>query len=133
MKYLLDSHTLLWIAYDDHKISKNVINILNDAKNEFVISVVSVWEINIKFSLGKLLLKDKTPTHLFEGFDKYFKCDYLHLTLEDTLSFHKLKIFHHKDPFDRMMIWQALQNDLTFITDDVLIQKYKDIGLKVVW
>jgi len=53
--------------------------------------------------------------------------------LEDTLIFYKLKATHHKDPLDHTMIWQALQNNLTFITDDEQIHKYTDSKLKVNW
>jgi PIN domain nuclease of toxin-antitoxin system len=133
MKYLLYTHTLLWIAYNQQKLSKKVNTILLDKSNELFISVVSVWEVNIKFSKGNLILNDKTPKDLFDGFDTFFKCTYLDLHLEDALTFYKLKATHHKDPFDRMLIWQALQNNLTFITDDEQIHKYTDIGLKVIW
>ncbi|MBK9566503.1 MAG: type II toxin-antitoxin system VapC family toxin [Saprospiraceae bacterium] len=133
MRYLLDTHTLLWIAYDQHKLSKEVVAILQNTNNEFLISAVSVWEINIKFSIGKLTLKEQTPKDLFDGFTTFFRCSYLDLNLNDTLNFYKLKTFHHRDPFDRMMVWQAIQNNLTFITDDEQIHKYTDCGLKVVW
>jgi PIN domain nuclease of toxin-antitoxin system len=133
MKFLLDTHTLLWIAYNQQKLSKKVTTILLESQNEFFISVVSVWEINIKFSKGKLSLNDKTPKDLLDGFDAFFKCTYLDLNMKDTLTFYKLKEMHHKDPFDRMMIWQAIQNKFTFITDDENIHKYTDCGLKVIW
>ena len=133
MRYLLDTHPLLWIAYDQHKLSKEVVAILQNTNNEFLISAVSVWEINIKFSIGKLTLKEQTPKDLFDGFTTFFRCSYLDLNLNDTLNFYKLKTFHHRDPFDRMMVWQAIQNNLTFITDDEQIHKYTDCGLKVVW
>jgi PIN domain nuclease of toxin-antitoxin system len=133
MRYLLDTHTLLWIAYDQHKLSKEVVAVLQNTNNEFLISAVSVWEINIKFSIGKLTLKEQTPKDLFDGFTTFFRCSYLDLNLNDTLNFYKLKTFHHRDPFDRMMVWQAIQNNLTFITDDEQIHKYTDCGLKVVW
>jgi PIN domain nuclease of toxin-antitoxin system len=133
MKYLLDTHTLLWIAYNQHKLSNTVSDILKENKNEFFISTVSIWEINIKYMKGKLELKEKSPKDLFDGFDRYFSCTYLDLNLQDTISFYKLNATHHFDPFDRMLIWQAIQNNLTFITDDEHIHQYKDCGLKVIW
>jgi PIN domain nuclease of toxin-antitoxin system len=133
MRYLLDTHTLLWIAYNEQKISKKVNSILLDGSNELFISAVSVWEVNIKFSIGKLVLKEKTPKDLFDGFDSFFKCNYLDLNVKNALTLYKLKSFHHKDPFDRMLIWQAIQNNLTFITDDEKIHKYTDCGLNVMW
>jgi PIN domain nuclease of toxin-antitoxin system len=133
MRYLLDTHTLLWIAYNNQKLSRETVKILENKTHEFYISVVSIWEINIKFAAGKLYLNKKTPIDLFKGFDTYFECTYLNLNSEDTISFHKLTAFHHKDPFDRMMIWQAIQHQLIFITDDANIHKYQDCGLKVIW
>lgn len=109
---------MLWIAYNQQKLSKKVNTILLDRNNELFISVVSVWEVNIKYSKGNLTLNDKTPKDLFNGFDTFFKCSYLDLHLEDAINFYKLKEMYHKDPFDRMMIWQAIQNKLTFITND---------------
>ena len=132
MRYLIDTHMLLWIAYDQHKLSSHIKSILLDSKNEFFISAVSVWEINIKYSLGKLEIQHQSPEELFDGFNTYFKCSYLELTIRDTINFHKLTANHHKDPFDRMLIWQAIQNNLTIITDDEQIRKYKDCGLKVI-
>ncbi len=133
MKYLLDTHVLLWLAFHDERLSKKVKNILLDDVNEIFISVVSNWEISIKYSIGKLSLNNKTPSDFFQSVDTYFGPSYLQLNTLDTISFYKLQSFHHKDPFDRLMIWQAIQNNLTFITDDELIQKYTDCGLKVLW
>ncbi len=133
MKYLIDSHAILWIAFSEEKLSKNVKKILLDLDSEIYISAVSIWEINLKFSLGKLNLKGRTPSELFNGLDTFFNCEYLDLTKMDASTFFQLDTFHHRDPFDRIMIWQVLQNDLTFITDDEQIHKYTDCGLKVLW
>lgn len=133
MRYLLDTHTMLWIAFNQQKLSPRIQTILLDSQNDFFISVVSIWEINIKFSSGKLDLKDKTPADLIDGFNTYFKCSYLELNISDAINLYKLNATHHKDPFDRILIWQAIQNKLTIITDDEQIHKYKDCGLKVIW
>jgi PIN domain nuclease of toxin-antitoxin system len=133
MNYLIDTHTLLWLAFHEEKLSRKVKNILLDDLNEIYISVVSIWEINLKYSMGKLSLKGRTPEELFQSIDANFAPSYLQLTTLDTISFYKLQSYHHKDPFDRMIIWQAIHNNFVFITDDENIHKYTDIGLKVLW
>lgn len=68
MKYLLDTHVILWVAYNDQKISRKVADILLSRKNNIFISAVSFWEISIKFSSGKLNLNHHTPLFLYEGY-----------------------------------------------------------------
>jgi len=133
MKYLLDTHILLWIAYEEQKISKKVKGILASNENQIFISSVSLWEISLKYNSGKLDLKHYTPETLMEGFMLFFDYEPLDLKISDTLSFYQLNAVHHKDPFDRMLIWQALRYNLCLITDDEQIQKYKDVGLQVFW
>ncbi len=133
MKYLLDTHVILWLAYEDHKLSKAAKKILLDSKNEIFLSAVSLWEIGLKFQSGKLDLKGHNPELLKAGFDQYFDFEELDLNMEDALTIYQLDASIHKDPFDRMLIWQALSHGLTFITADENIQRYREIGLKVLW
>jgi len=133
MKYLLDTHIILWIAFNDNKLSRKTKDIFTDKANDIYISSISLWEISIKYFSGKLDLKDYTPETIMAGFDLYFDYQKLDLAFDDAMTFHQLQLAHHKDPFDRMLIWQALQHNLTLITDDENIRKYKDIGLKVIW
>lgn len=133
MKYLLDSHVILWLAYEDHKLSEVAKEILLDPKNEIFLSAVSFWEISLKFQSGKLDLKGHNPELLKAGFEQYFDFEELDLNMEDALTIYKLDASIHKDPFDRMLIWQALIHGLTFITADENIKLYREIGLKVLW
>lgn len=133
MKYLLDSHVILWLAYEDHKLSEVAKEILLDPKNEIFLSAVSFWEIGLKFQSGKLDLKGHNPELLKAGFDQYFDFEELDLNMEDSLTIYQLDASIHKDPFDRMLIWQALSHGLTFITADENIKRYREIGLKVLW
>lgn len=133
MKYLLDSHAILWLAYEDHKLSEVAKEILLDPKNEIFLSAVSFWEIGLKFQSGKLDLKGHNPELLKAGFDQYFDFEELDLNMEDALTIYQLDASIHKDPFDRMLIWQALSHGLTFITADENIKRYREIGLKVLW
>lgn len=131
MKYLLDTHVILRVAYNDQKISRKVADILLFRKNNIFISAVSFWEISIKFSAGKLNLKHHTPLSLYEGYKRYFRHQLLDLKMSDAVTYYNLTLTFHKDPFDRMLIWQALQNDLILITDDLNIGKYATEGLQV--
>lgn len=133
MKYLLDTHVILWIAFEEAKISKKVRDILLSEASKLFISAVSCWEISIKYHSGKLDLKNHTPETLKNGFDQFFEYQTLDLKLEDAVSLFKLEKVHHKDPFDRMLIWQALNNDFILVTEDENIKLYGDCGLKVIW
>ncbi|PZV85402.1 PIN domain nuclease of toxin-antitoxin system [Algoriphagus aquaeductus] len=133
MKYLLDTHVILWMAYEDHKLSSRARAILLEPKNEIYLSVVSFWEMSLKFQSGKLDLKGHNPEIVKAGFVQNFDFQELNLEMDDALTIYKLDSNIHKDPFDRMMIWQSLRHGLTFITADENINRYQEIGLKVVW
>lgn len=133
MRYLLDTHVILWLAYEPHKLSPRVKEILLHEENEIYLSAISFWEISLKFQSGKLDLRGHNPESLRAGFDQHFEFQELDLSLAEALTFYKLESMIHKDPFDRMLIWQALHHDLMVITDDENIKRYQEIGLKVVW
>lgn len=133
MKYLLDTHVLLWIAYEEHKISSKIKKILLSESSTFYLSAVSFWEISIKSSMGKLDLKSHSPETLYKGFEANFPCDFLPLSIEEAVTFFKLDKVHHKDPFDRMLVWQAIKNELIIISEDNSIKLYEDTGVKVLW
>jgi PIN domain nuclease of toxin-antitoxin system len=131
MKYLLDTHILIWLLTSQKSISTNVLEIIKNRANTIYVSSVSLWEISIKLSLGKLDIGEKTTT------DFVFECekmnfDLIDLTVKETATFYNLKNVHHKDPFDRILIWQAIKNDFTFISDDKNVKKYVSEGLKVI-
>ncbi len=131
MKYLLDTHILIWTLTSQKSLSKNVLSILENSLNKIYVSSVSLWEISIKLSLGKLDIGNKLPA------DFVFECDQMNfdlidLTIKETATFYNLKNIHHKDPFDRILIWQAIKNDFIFISDDKNIKKYISEGLKVI-
>ncbi|MFN8348516.1 MAG: type II toxin-antitoxin system VapC family toxin [Spirosomataceae bacterium] len=132
MSYLLDTHTLIWSITEPNKLSPTAKKILINAENDILVSVLSFWEISLKYSIGKLTLEDYLP----EDFPKAaiatgFKI--VSLTAEITGTYHRLKASYHRDPFDKMLIWQAIQQNLTFISCDENVHKYKSEGLKVIW
>jgi PIN domain nuclease of toxin-antitoxin system len=133
MRFLIDTHIGIWMVTQPQLIKDNIRELLINQNNEILISTVSFWEISIKYGLGKLTLKGATPELFKRELEVACGVSFLDLHLEDGLTFYKLKATHHKDPFDRMLIWQALQNNLTFIFDDEQSHKYTDSGLKVIW
>ncbi|RYX99956.1 MAG: type II toxin-antitoxin system VapC family toxin [Cyanobacteriota bacterium] len=132
MNYLLDTHILLWAINDDTKLSENVKDKINDIENEIYVSAISFWEISLKFSLGKLKLKGFTPDDLTELSVKIgFKL--IPLLHDVCSSYHHLISTIHRDPFDRMLIWQAISKNYILITKDDKASLYNSSGLKIFW
>lgn len=132
MKYLLDTHALIWYLYEPEKLSKDVYQLLQANADEMYVSAINFWEISIKSSNNKIDLKGRNPKELYQtcvnnGFLS------IEVSISETISFYQLTADFHRDPFDRMLIWQALQNNLTIITNNTQIEKYKAIGLKTIW
>lgn len=129
--YLVDTHTLLWAIFEPEKLGEQATSILENSTQQVFVSCLSFWEISLKYSLGKLILGCH-PEELLQivdemGFEK------LSLTVEESALFYQLPRMPHKDPFDRMLIWQAISNDLIFISKDGKFDDYRQYGLKVVW
>ena len=132
MNYLLDTHTLIWSITDPQQLSDTVKAILEDIDNEIMVSAVSFWEIAFKQSIKKLTLDGLVP----EDFPKAaLETGYrlIDLTGTTAASYHQLSAIHHRDPFDRMLIWQAMQNNFQLISKDEQVTKYADAGLNVIW
>ena len=129
MKILIDTHYLLWSFLETKKIRPSIYNELLNESNDIYYSQASLWEISIKYNLGKIVLNNLTPEGLYEEIESSFlQCR----TLEndELISFHKLPI-EHRDPFDRLMIWQCIQSDMLFASTDSDIEKYTKYGLRV--
>jgi len=132
LKYLLDTHYLIWSLIDPDKIDKKKKKILLDINTEKYISQISFWEISIKYSLGKLELKGITPEVLLEAAIKS-GFQILELETKTLASSYKLpKKSNHKDPFDRLIIWECICNDYILLTADEKIKEYKEDGFKIV-
>ncbi len=132
MNYLLDSHTLIWTLFDTGKLSSNVRKIFGAGRGTFFCSIISFWEISLKYSLGKFDLYDTKPDSLPEaailsGF-KIFN-----LSTNDVASYYNLPQTKHRDPFDRMLIWQSIQNNMTLISKDKDFDQYSNLRLKRIW
>lgn len=126
-KYLLDTHTLLWMQDDSAMLSDKSKKILSNSSNELSVSIASFWEIVIKISLGKLTIK-YTIDELFDACaTNSIIVLPIHLAQLTTLS---TLPFLHRDPFDRMIIATGISHNLSIITKDQYINQYQ---VKVIW
>ncbi len=106
MKLLLDPHVLIWWASSSEKLSKNVYDLINDTNNSLLFSIASVWEMQIKLQLGKLNLNSTLP-NLIENQQRVNNLQILPIDLTHIYALNNLPS-HHKDPFDRLLIAQAI-------------------------
>lgn len=127
MKILLDTHILLWTLSDNPQLSEKARKIIMDEKNRLYYSTVSLWEIELKH-----LAKPKQITASAQEIHSYCQdsgaFELIDMTLNDVLAFHQLKrkpdTPPHKDPFDQLLLTQAINNKCYFMTHDFLITGY---------
>jgi PIN domain nuclease of toxin-antitoxin system len=129
---LLDTHSLLWALIAPEKLSAKMRGIIADPANEIHVSTVTFWEMSLKFSLGKLEMTGCTPDDLVAG-ALQMGLTISAPTAEESAGFHRLPWVAHKDPFDRMLIWQCLQRRWTFISKDRGLAEYSALGLHTIW
>lgn len=124
MKLLLDTNALLWWLNNSPRLSKKAKAAITDLNNSVLVSAVSVWEISIKQSLGKLRIPN---TYINE----ITKSNFLRLPISfDHASAVTHLPHHHKDPFDRMLVAQAQVEGLALVSSDSTIRRY---GVSVYW
>ena len=128
MKLLLDSHTFIWWDSEPQRLSQRVLNMCQDTQNVLLVSVASLWEMQIKLQLGKLKLH-KPLEELVSGQQEINKIDILDVKLEHVLALGKLPS-HHKDPFDRLLIAQANIEEAILVSKDQIFTEYE---VKVLW
>lgn len=132
MSYLLDSHTLIWAIINPGKLSVKVRKLLEGTDNRVLVSSVNFWEISLKHSLGKLELQGIEPQQL-PDISSTIGFELISLLPEEATTYHQLEATWHRDPFDRMLIWQAIKNNFTIVSQDKVFSDYKSAGLKVIW
>ena len=131
MKLLLDTHALIWAILEPEQLSAAARQAITDPDHEVAVSAISFWEIAIKSSLGKLKLVGTSAEALVDaaqhqGFEL--------LALEPRLAagFTRLNP-QHRDPFDRMLVWQAIQLGYTLVSRDRKIAQTSLSGLRLLW
>lgn len=122
MNYLVDAHVLVWALDSPDKLSKNAVVVLENPENNLLISAGTMWELSIKFGLGKLSLSMPFRNWMEKGFTD------LGLTLMPINLEHSDKQvglnFYHKDPFDRILVAQALSEGISIISIDSIFDQY---------
>ena len=128
MKYLLDTHTLLWILADDRRLSETVKTIYLNSNNIIFFSLACTWELAIKVSLKKLKLTSSLETfvekHIIDNNIKLMNIEPEHLYLLENLP------FFHRDPFDRLLIAQSIYENIPIVGCDTTFDLYP---VKRVW
>jgi PIN domain nuclease of toxin-antitoxin system len=133
MRLLLDTHTLLWTIGKSNELSEKATQEIKNGGNDILVSAVSLWEIALKYSIGKLIIDSfeikNIPKYCEEmGFEL--------ISLDPVDALNSLNLPQkdiHKDPFDRMLIYQCIKNKYIFVSKDIKIKIYKENGLKYIW
>ena len=132
-KYLLDTHTLIWALVDKNKLSELVLKVLLDVDNQLFVSAVSFWEISIKHGKGKLDLENFQIQNI-PDYCRRLGIKQIPLMPEEAINYSCLPFSeNHKDPFDRMLIYQCIKGDYTLVTKDDKMKLYQGNGLKYIW
>lgn len=120
---LLDAHAVLWFVWDDPKLSPKAKALVEDAANRKLVSIASCWEIAIKVGLGKLNLGEPCRSFLPREIARN-NFELLPIALEHATTVEGLTM-HHRDPFDRLLIAQAMVEGLPLVSADVVFDQYE--------
>jgi len=128
MRLLLDTHTFLWWLDDDRQLSAAARSALASGRNECFLSLASCWEMAVKSSLGKLRLAKPIerfiPEELRNNDFQLLSIDFRHVAKVEVLP------FHHRDPFDRLLVAQSLTEKMAIVSADAVLSDY---GVKRIW
>ena len=128
MRLLLDTHAFLWWVGNNDALSKKARAAIADADNECFLSIASTWELAIKLSLGKLKLPEPierfVPAQLAANGFVQLPIEFRHAAKVATLS------LHHRDPFDRLLIAQAIEEKMPIVSGDAMFKRY---GVNRIW
>jgi PIN domain nuclease of toxin-antitoxin system len=122
MMLLIDTHTFIWYVTDDSKLSNQVIKLINDENNQIFLSIASIWEIGIKQSLGKLNFN--LPLEMFVTQQMSLNdFSLLDIKISHISTVSQLPL-HHRDPFDRIWIAQAIAENIPILSADAIFDTY---------
>lgn len=127
MNILLDTHCFIWFVNGDKTLSSNSRRLIESSSNNCYISIASLWEMAIKISLEKLIIK--RPFENIINIIEENGFEILPITYDHTARVSKLS-FHHRDPFDRMIIAQALTEKMAIVSHDSAFDLYR---VKRIW
>jgi len=127
VKLLLDTHAFLWFVAGDERLSKRARRAMEAEGAELVLSAAVVWEMAIKAGLGRLVLPTTVEDYVMEKMAEGFTMlpiDWPHAAAVERLP------LHHRDPFDRLLAAQALEEKVPLVSSDSVFRSY---GVKVIW
>lgn len=129
MKYLIDTHILIWLAVSPDSISKNILKIVENPSNDIYVSTVSLWEIAIKLSIKKLDLQGLEILDLVQICQEQ-GIKIVQLPNSSVIQYKNLPVKqNHKDPFDRILISICISDSYVFLSHDTKLNQYKTDGL----
>ncbi|WP_066801784.1 type II toxin-antitoxin system VapC family toxin [Moraxella oblonga] len=130
MNYLLDTHIALWLIQNHEKLNKEAKSILLNPQNKIWFSVVNIWEMSIKHKKGDAQKEIIEPNLFYQSLlERNYK--QLDINAYHTLAVKDLPLIH-KDPFDRMLIAQAMSENLILMTADEKIEQYPNLNLYMI-
>ena len=128
MRLLLDTVTFIWLVDDNTRLVESARAAITDPANDLYLSAASAWEIAIKYELGRLRLRVPPHEYVVEQ-RRLHRIDSLPITEDAALQVGKLPALH-RDPFDRLLVAQAIVEGLTIVTSDRLVSMYP---VRVIW
>jgi len=128
MKILLDTHTFVWWNLTPDKLSLNGLNLIDNQENILYLSIASIWEMQIKISINKLHFDNPLP-EIITYQRNINNVQILPIELEHIWQLKNLPL-HHRDPFDRMLIAQAMTEKIPILSIDSIFQNY---SVNVIW
>lgn len=132
MRYLLDTHAVLWALLDPARLSRKAVSLVIDGDTDVSVSALCFWEISLKFGLGKLTLRGVTPDELPAACSEA-GLSIAPLGVSILSAYHKLPRGSRRDPFDRLLVWQCIQDNFTLLSGDSELDQYASAGLRREW
>lgn len=128
MNFLLDTHVFIWEVLEPNKLSQTVVNLIKNKNNKLFLSIVSIWEMQIKIGINKLYFDESLSTVIVKQ-KEINDLEILPINLNHIWQLAQLES-HHKDPFDRMLIAQAIIESFSILSIDNIFQKYP---VNIIW
>jgi PIN domain nuclease of toxin-antitoxin system len=128
VRVLVDGHAFVWTLLQDHRVSKKARSILCSGDHGLFFSLATLWELSLKIRLGKLRTLTSSIVYLHDELAAY-QISLLPVTYDDILAVEHLE-YHHRDPFDRILIAQAMNHGMHLLTSDADIQQY---SVQTIW
>jgi PIN domain nuclease of toxin-antitoxin system len=122
VRLLIDTHILLWTANADARLEQTAIDLIENPETELLLSMASVWEMAIKINLGKLQL-GKPLKDFMEETTRLYNVELLPIQLEHLIPIESLPQYH-RDPFDRLLIAQAMVENIPILSQDTAFHQY---------